>query len=487
VIKRELFFIFLGIILLGFNFVSAVGFSSDTNNTNEWWMLGKYLNHTNWDGVSYSTISGLNSANFTTGNIILSSPAVANGYVYIGSSDTRIYQLDASNISQQIANFTTGYDISYSSPAVANGYVYIGSLDNNVYQLNASNVSQQIANFTTGNDVSSSPAVANGYVYIGSLDNNVYQLNASNVSQQIANFTTGNIILSSPAVANGYVYIGSLDNNVYQLNASNVGLTNDYASPVITLISPVESTSSTTSNYNFTFNVTDSSTVSNCSLIFDGSVINLITSVNNTGGTNGMYSSSLSVATHTWGVNCTDIFGNIGNSSTRSLIVSSETSVISSSRSGGYAPQTYYTDEKLSTNGNNFTLRYNDKIKFIANLANHTLTLNNFNSTSARVLIQSDSITAYLEKGELYLFDLNNDSVNDVKIRYAGMNNSKAIIFIQEIELAINTNGSKNIQAESNKETFKYNNLIFILGLMVFIGVVILASVLLKRPKKRGK
>ncbi|PIY78596.1 MAG: hypothetical protein COY82_01640, partial [Parcubacteria group bacterium CG_4_10_14_0_8_um_filter_35_7] len=77
----------------------------------------------------------------------------------------------------------------------------------------------------------------------------------------------------------------------------------------------------------------------NCSLIFDGSIINTLTSANNSGGTNGMYNSSLSVATHTWYVNCTDIAGNVGNSSTRTLIVSSAsttTTTSSSSGGGGY-------------------------------------------------------------------------------------------------------------------------------------------------------
>ena len=415
-IKRDLLAIgLLGIILIGLSFISATGFSSDTDNTNEWWMLGKYLNHTNWDGITYSTVSGLNNSNFsmggynrysivangslyvgsvdnriyqlnasnvsqqignfTTGGAIYTSPVVVNGFVYIGSNDGYEYQLNVSNISQQIARYPTGgliysstavangyvyfgnsiatiYQLNASnvsqaiatlyantafrsSPAIANGYVYIGNDGGYLHQLNASNVSQRIANFSTGGSVYTAPAIANGYVYIGSYDNNVYQLNASNVSQHIANFTTGGGAHSSPAVANGYIYIGSLDNKVYQLKDSNIGLSNDYSSPIINLISPIDSTSSTTNDYNFTFNVTDSSTVSNCSLIFDDYAINLITPINNTGGINGMYNSSLSVATHTWSINCTDIYGNKGNSSIRTLIVNSETPATSNSESGG--------------------------------------------------------------------------------------------------------------------------------------------------------
>ena len=199
--------------------------NQSSENSSEWWMFHEYLNHTSWDGVSYTTISGLNNASFTTGaRIYMSSPAVANGYVYIGSDDYNIYQLNASNVSQRIANYTTGSYIQ-SSPAVANGYLYVGSVDNRIYQLNATNVSQKIANYTpgVGTGIISSPAVANGYVYFGIGANRIYQLNASNVSQLITYYTTGiaTVVTSSPAVANGYVYVQGGD-IVYQLNASDI-------------------------------------------------------------------------------------------------------------------------------------------------------------------------------------------------------------------------------------------------------------------------
>ncbi|MBI5697004.1 MAG: PQQ-binding-like beta-propeller repeat protein, partial [Thaumarchaeota archaeon] len=200
----------------------TVNGSSETDDLSEWWMFGRYLNHTRWDTNNFPIISGLEQTNYVTGGGIQSSPTVATGYVYVGSNDANIYQLNASNVSQYIASFTTGW-LVYSSPTVVDGYVYVGSEDGLVYQLNASNISQQIANFTTSNIVDSSPAVANGYVYIGSGDKKVYQLNASNISQEISEFETGGAIsVSSPAIANGYVYIGSQDGLVYQLNASNV-------------------------------------------------------------------------------------------------------------------------------------------------------------------------------------------------------------------------------------------------------------------------
>jgi outer membrane protein assembly factor BamB len=68
--------------------------------------------------------------------------------------------------------YTTGLYV-LSSPAVANGVVYVGSDDDNVYALNAS-TGALVWKYTTGNFVFSSPAVANGVVYVGSSDDNVY-------------------------------------------------------------------------------------------------------------------------------------------------------------------------------------------------------------------------------------------------------------------------------------------------------------------------
>jgi hypothetical protein len=60
-----------------------------------------------------------------------------------------------------------------SSPAVANGVVYIGSDDNNVHALNAK-TGTKLWSYITSGYVSSSSAVANGVVYLGSYDGKVY-------------------------------------------------------------------------------------------------------------------------------------------------------------------------------------------------------------------------------------------------------------------------------------------------------------------------
>jgi outer membrane protein assembly factor BamB len=164
--------------------------------------------------LSPATVSGMDlDWSFATGPTS-SSPAVANGMVYVGSNDNNVYALDATTGALQWS-FATGNGVS-SSPAVANGVVYVGSADNNVYALDAATGALQWS-FATGGDVYSSPAVANGVVYVGSVDNNLYAIGAA-TGFQLWYLITGGPVNSSPAVADGVVYVGSSDGNVYALD-----------------------------------------------------------------------------------------------------------------------------------------------------------------------------------------------------------------------------------------------------------------------------
>ncbi|MEM2292238.1 MAG: PQQ-binding-like beta-propeller repeat protein [Nitrososphaerota archaeon] len=156
--------------------------------------------------------------NYTTGGFLAaSSPTVANGIVYIGGGyGNSIIALNATT--GDLVWIYMTQDNVHSSPAVADGIVYVGSYDDNVYALNAS-TGGLIWKYKTGSDVFSSPAVADGIVYVGSCDNNVYALNAT-TGEVIWSYKTGFWVVSSPAVVDGIVYVGSWDGNVYALNAT---------------------------------------------------------------------------------------------------------------------------------------------------------------------------------------------------------------------------------------------------------------------------
>ena len=84
-----------------------------------------------------------------------------------------------SNVSngKLVWNYTTGGDV-WSSPAVANGTVYVGSDDHNVYALNAT-TGTKLWQYGNPYPMESSPAVANGVVYVGSWDGTLNAINAT--------------------------------------------------------------------------------------------------------------------------------------------------------------------------------------------------------------------------------------------------------------------------------------------------------------------
>jgi outer membrane protein assembly factor BamB len=70
---------------------------------------------------------------FRTGGSVFSTPAVADGVVYVGSDDNHLYAVDAVTGKKRWA-FRTGSGVE-SSPAVVGGVVYVGSKDSMLYAL----------------------------------------------------------------------------------------------------------------------------------------------------------------------------------------------------------------------------------------------------------------------------------------------------------------------------------------------------------------
>jgi outer membrane protein assembly factor BamB len=165
---------------------------------------------------------------YLTGNIITSSPTVANGNVYIGSEDQYLYGFVAAT-----GQPLTGFPVKtngpiFSTPAVAGNNVYVESWDYNLYAFNASTGGLPLWKVNIiGLDSSPSIDVVHGVVYAGG---NRYLW---------AFDTSGNLLWkapvldqygadsSSPAVANGLVYITSTsplgNGHIYAFDTTNNG------------------------------------------------------------------------------------------------------------------------------------------------------------------------------------------------------------------------------------------------------------------------
>ncbi len=208
----------------GYGVVFKVALFKDSNNWTEFHRINMQRRN------PYEKVLGVNNVGSLslkwrhhTGSWVYSSPAVANGVVYIGSTDHNVYALNAKT-GALLWSYETGEWVD-SSPAVANGVVYVGSEDSNVYALNAK-TGVLLWSYQTGGLVDSSPAVANGVVYVGSYGDYgyLYALNASTGALLWSYNTIGVGVTSSPAVMNGVVYFCDEEGYAYALNATTGAL-----------------------------------------------------------------------------------------------------------------------------------------------------------------------------------------------------------------------------------------------------------------------
>lgn len=179
---------------------------------------------------------------------ITSSPVVAKGTVYLGTSDGRVMAFDAKGVTnctgsgprscQPLWASTATSQAITATPAVANGVVYVGTQFGFVEAYDASGVngcggtpricfpiwsSKQFGAFR------SSPVVAGNRVYIASTDRFVYAFDTVGTSACTGNcpfrnaYATGARVESSPAVSGSTLYVGSDDHRLYAFDTSGTG------------------------------------------------------------------------------------------------------------------------------------------------------------------------------------------------------------------------------------------------------------------------
>ncbi|TDF93780.1 PQQ-binding-like beta-propeller repeat protein [Paenibacillus piri] len=157
---------------------------------------------------------GMKKWEFITGDKIASSPAVGtDGTIYVGSDDKKLYAIKPNG--EKKWEFVTGGKI-FSSPAIgADGTVYVGSYDKKLYAIKPDGMKKW--EFVTGDFVPSSPAIgADGTIFVGSRDKKLYAIKPDGTKKW--EFETGNLVESSPAAgSDGTVYVGSEDKKLYAI------------------------------------------------------------------------------------------------------------------------------------------------------------------------------------------------------------------------------------------------------------------------------
>jgi outer membrane protein assembly factor BamB len=161
----------------------------------------------------------LNSADFGYDvRSILSSPAVSDGVVYVGSRDACLYAVDAAKGTLRwIHDYAKdGGPWAISSPAVRGQLVYMGTADGHFVDALRASDGQEVWRFGMPSRVWSSPVVAGSELYVTNQSGGIYAVDVAS-GKESWHFQTRSSTHSSPAVGDGIAYFGSNDGGVYAI------------------------------------------------------------------------------------------------------------------------------------------------------------------------------------------------------------------------------------------------------------------------------
>ncbi len=193
-----------------------------------------------YDAAGVPRLTGI-KWKFHTAGLVISSPAVAGGSLYVGSTDGYLYAVDLDSGAMKWKFKTRARVVS--SPAVAGGLIYFPSYDGWFYAVDvvtgklkwrfnnagerrfaAKHIHGALPAAETMPDpfdcYLSSPVVWNGAAYFGSGDGNVYALDAKTGAVKWK-FHTGDVVHASPAISGGTLFIGSWDSYFYAIDATS--------------------------------------------------------------------------------------------------------------------------------------------------------------------------------------------------------------------------------------------------------------------------
>jgi len=151
---------------------------------------------------------------YDSGTNLRSTPAIANGSAYFGTSDGYLVALDLLTGLPRWRFDLGGYPVS-AAPAVVDRTVYIGS----GYAVFAIDEERGIERwrFPMSYAGESSPTVEGGVVYVASKEHNLYALDAQTGEREWS-YRTDGLLFGSPSLSEDFVLIGGDDGDIFAID-----------------------------------------------------------------------------------------------------------------------------------------------------------------------------------------------------------------------------------------------------------------------------
>ncbi len=330
----------------------------------------------------------------------------------------------------------------------------------------------------------------NNWIAYGSytLANQVYINNVSDWSLNTTLTEAAAEGVSSVAFSqdNNWIAYGGYDDKVYVNNmivGADSGVETDSTAPQITILSP-ENTTYTTSSIDF--NISADESLSYCKFTIDGWATNYTMTINasNTGA--NYTNSSIADGTYTARFWCNDTSNNINNTENITFTIDTSTgggtSDTDTGTSGSGYPIFKPTQEQLER-GYDRSLREKWKIQFKFENKTYTIALEEINNQTAVMNMSSSSGSEIFNLGvnETKKFNLNNDGYYDLKVFLKNIKNYYEIdLFLRFIHEG--PGGGEELP-ETEEEKLKEKSEFWI----IFIVLALIAAIIISKNYKKHR
>jgi outer membrane protein assembly factor BamB len=162
-----------------------------------------------------------------TGSIgaIVGNLVIANGTIYISSSDGMVYALDTIHGDLKWKSEPLA-DKLWTSPSVIGDTLYLSTFNGHIYTLSAETGQLSDWSYESEAGFASSPVIYEDTIFVGSFNRHLY---AVKIDSDVPMWKfpqekpAGNWFWASPIVNEGIVYAGCLDGRLYAINATTGG------------------------------------------------------------------------------------------------------------------------------------------------------------------------------------------------------------------------------------------------------------------------
>lgn len=148
-------------------------------------------------------------------------PIVYGGKVFVGSTNGRLYAIDA--VSGKKAWVWEGAGPILNTAGASDGLVFFGSLDGHLYAVRADDGELAWKFFSDIRGFSAAPCLADGKVFIGGRSGVFYAIEQA-TGKPVWRTETGGHIFHTAACADGRVYVGNEELKALCLDAANGGI-----------------------------------------------------------------------------------------------------------------------------------------------------------------------------------------------------------------------------------------------------------------------